>query len=66
MTYTSGFGKTGGVASSFIAAGTSWDLIKIRMEMNRISNNQTYYAEVTFDKWAGATEISPEPERVKT
>jgi len=55
MTYTAGFGKTGGAASSFIAAGTSWDLIKIRMEMNRISNNQTYYAEVTFDKWAGAT-----------
>jgi hypothetical protein len=55
MTYTAGFGKTGGAASSFIAAGTSWDLIKIRMEMNRIVNNQTYYAEVTFDKWAGAT-----------
>lgn len=55
MTYTSGFGKTGGAASSFIAAGTSWNLIKIRMEMNRIANNQTYYAEVTFDKWAGAT-----------
>jgi hypothetical protein len=55
MTYTAGFGKTGGAASSFIAAGTSWDLIKIRMELNRISDNQTYYAEVYFDKWVGAT-----------
>jgi len=55
MTYTAGFGKTGGAASSFIAAGTSWDLIKIRMEINRIANNQTYFTEVTFDKWAGAT-----------
>lgn len=55
ITYTSGFGKTGGAASSFVAAGTTWDLIKIRMEMNRIVDNQTYFAEVTFDKWAGAT-----------
>jgi hypothetical protein len=55
MTYTAGFGKTGGAASSFIAAGTSWDLVKIRMEMNRIADNQTYFAEVTFDKWVGAT-----------
>ena len=55
ITYTSGFGKTGGAASSFIAAGTTWDLIKIRMEMNRIVDNQTYFAEVTFNKWAGAT-----------
>lgn len=55
ITYTAGFGKSGGAASSFISAGTSWDLIKIRMELNRITDNQTYYAEVTFDKWAGAT-----------
>lgn len=55
MTYTSGFGKTGGAASTFIAVGTSWDLIKIRMEMTRNSNNTKYYAEVYFDKWAGAT-----------
>ena len=55
MTYTSGFGKTGGAASTFIAAGTSWDLIKIRMEMTRNSNNTKYYAEVYFDKWTGAT-----------
>jgi hypothetical protein len=55
MTYTSGFGKTGGAASSFITAGTTWDLIKIRMELTRIADNQTYFTEVTFDKWAGAT-----------
>jgi hypothetical protein len=55
ITYTSGFGKTGGAASTFIAAGTTWDLIKIRMEMTRGSNNTKYYAEVYFDKWAGAT-----------
>jgi hypothetical protein len=55
MTYTSGFGKTGGAASSFVTAGTSWDKIKIRMELTRIVDNQTYYAEVSFDKWAGAT-----------
>jgi hypothetical protein len=55
MTYTPGFGKTGGAASSFISAGTSWNLVKIRMEMNRIVDNQTYFAEVTFDKWVGAT-----------
>jgi hypothetical protein len=55
MTYTSGFGKTGGAASSFVTAGTSWDLIKIRMELTRIVDNQTYYAEVSFDKWADAT-----------
>jgi hypothetical protein len=55
MAYVSGFGKTGGAASSFIAAGTSWDLIKIRMEMTLVSNSTKYYAEVYFDKWAGAT-----------
>ena len=55
MTYTSGFGKTGGAASSFVAAGSSWDLIKIRMELTRIVDNQTYYSEVYFDKWVGAT-----------
>jgi hypothetical protein len=55
ITYTSGFGKTGGAASTLIAAGTSWDLIKIRMEMTRGINNTKYYAEVYFDKWAGAT-----------
>lgn len=55
ITYTAGFGKTGGAASAFITAGTPWDLIRIRMEMNRIADNQTYFAEVTFDKWAGAT-----------
>ena len=55
MTYTSGFGKTGGAASSFIAAGTPWDLIRIRMELTRIVDNQTYYVEVSFDKWTDAT-----------
>ena len=55
MTYVSGFGKTGGAASAFIAAGTSWDLIKIRMEMTLVSNSTKYYAEASFDKWAGAT-----------
>jgi len=55
MTYTSGYGKTGGAASAFIAAGTSWDLIKMRMELTRVADNQTYYAEVQFDKWSGAT-----------
>ena len=54
MTYVSGFGKTGGAASAFISAGTSWDSIKIRMEMTRNSNNTKYYAEVYFDKWSGA------------
>jgi hypothetical protein len=55
MTYTSGFGKTGGAASSFVTAATSWDQIKIRMELTRIVDNQTYYVEVSFDKWVGAT-----------
>lgn len=55
MTYVSGFGKTGGAASAFIAAGTSWDLVKIRMEMTLVSNSTKYYAEAYFDKWAGAT-----------
>jgi len=55
MTYTSGFGKTGGAASAFVAAGTAWDLIKIRMEMTLNSNNTKYYAEAYFDKWSGAT-----------
>lgn len=54
MTYVSGFGKTGGAASAFIAAGTTWDLIKIRMEMTLVSNSTKYYAEAYFDKWAGA------------
>ena len=55
MTYVSGFGKTGGAASTFIAAGTSWDSVKIRMEMTLVSNSTKYYAEIYFDKWAGAT-----------
>jgi hypothetical protein len=55
MTYVSGFGKTGGAADAFVAAGTAWDLIKIRMEMTLKSNNTKYYAEAYFDKWAGAT-----------
>ena len=55
MTYTSGFGKTGGAASSFVSAGTSWDRIKIRMELNNITASQTYFTEVSFDKWIGAT-----------
>jgi len=55
MTYVSGFGKAGGAASAFVAAGTSWDLIKIRMEMTRVANNTKYYAEAYFDKWSGAT-----------
>ena len=55
MTYVSGFGKTGGAASAFIAAGTSWDSVKIRMEMTLASNSTKYYAEAYFDKWAGAT-----------
>jgi hypothetical protein len=54
ITYVSGFGKTGGAASAFIAAGTSWDYIKIRMEMTRVSNSTKYFTEVYFDKWAGA------------
>ena len=52
MVYTNGFGKTGGAASTFSG---SWDRIKIRMEMTQVSNNTKYYAEVAFDKWAGAT-----------
>ena len=55
MTYTSGFGKTGGAADAFVAAGTAWDLIKIRMEMTLNSNSTKYYAEAYFDKWSGAT-----------
>jgi len=55
MTYVSGFGKTGGAASTFIAAGTSWDSVKIRMEMTLVSNSTKYYAEAHFDKWTGAT-----------
>ena len=55
MTYASGFGKTGGAASAFVAAGTAWDLIKIRMEMTLNSNSTKYFAEASFDKWAGAT-----------
>lgn len=54
MSYVSGFGKTGGAASAFIAAGTSWDYIKIRMQFNRISESKTYFTEVYFDKWSGA------------
>ena len=55
MTYVNGFGKTGGAADAFVAAGTAWDLIKIRMEMTLKSNNTKYYAEAYFDKWVGAT-----------
>lgn len=55
MTYVSGYGKTGGAADAFVAAGTAWDLIKIRMEMTLNSNSTKYYAEAYFDKWAGAT-----------
>ena len=55
MTYTNGFGKTGGAASAFVAAGTAWDLIKIRMEMTLNSNSTKYYAEAYFDKWSDAT-----------
>jgi hypothetical protein len=54
ISYVSGFGKTGGAASAFIAAGTSWDLIKIRMEMTR-NGGSKYFAEAYFDKWSGAT-----------
>jgi hypothetical protein len=54
MTYTSGFGKSGGAASTFIAAGTAWDSVKIRMEMTRNIDNTKYYTEVYFDKWSGA------------
>ena len=52
MSYSSGFGKTGGAASSFSG---SWDRIKIRMELTQISNSTKYYSEVAFDKWSGAT-----------
>ncbi|MEJ6626932.1 MAG: hypothetical protein QNL32_03615 [Actinomycetes bacterium] len=55
MTYVSGFGKTGGAADAFVAAGTEWDLIKIRMEMTLKSNSVKYFAEAYFDKWSGAT-----------
>lgn len=54
MTYVSGYGKTGGAASAFIAAGTAWDSIKIRIEMTKVSNSTKYYSEVYFDKWSGA------------
>jgi len=54
ISYVSGFGKTGGAASAFISAGTSWDSIKIRMEMTR-NGGSKYFAEAYFDKWAGAT-----------
>jgi len=52
MIYTSGYGKSGGAASTFSG---SWDRIKIRMEMTLNSNSTKYYAEVAFDKWSGAT-----------
>ena len=52
MSYSSGYGKTGGAASSFSG---SWDRIKIRMELTQISNSTKYYSEVAFDKWSGAT-----------
>lgn len=55
MSYVNGYGKTGGAADAFVAAGTAWDLIKIRMEMTLKSNNTKYYAEAYFDKWVGAT-----------
>ena len=55
MTYVLGYGKSGGAASAFVTAGTSWDLIKIRMEMTRVIGGNTYFAEAYFDKWAGAT-----------
>ena len=55
MTYVSNFGKTGGAASAFVTAGTTWDLIKIRMEMTLVSNSTKYFAEAYFDKWAGAS-----------
>jgi hypothetical protein len=54
ISYVSGFGKTGGAASALISAGTSWDSIKIRMEMTR-NGGSKYFAEAYFDKWAGAT-----------
>lgn len=55
MTYVTGYGKSGGAADAFVAAGTAWDLIKIRMEMTLNSNSTKYYAEAYFDKWPGAT-----------
>lgn len=48
--YTSGFGKTGGAASSFSG---SYDRVKIRME-NNISGTLRW-AEVAFDTWSGIT-----------
>jgi hypothetical protein len=54
ISYALGFGKTGGAASAFISSGTSWDLIKIRMEMTR-NGGSKYFAEAYFDKWSGAT-----------
>jgi hypothetical protein len=55
MTYVLGFEKTGGAADAFVAAGTAWDLIKIRMEMTLKSTSTKYFAEAYFDKWSDAT-----------
>lgn len=55
MTYVSGFEKTGGAADAFVAAGTAWNLIKIRMEMTLKSTSTKYFAEAYFDKWSDAT-----------
>ena len=53
--YQAGYEKNGTAYTNFVNAGTSWNLIRIRMQMTRISDGLVYYADVSFDKWAGAT-----------
>ena len=52
--YSAGYGKAGGdVAATLTANGTTFNRVRYRMEGNY--NGTLRYADVSFDKWSGAT-----------
>jgi hypothetical protein len=60
ISYTSGFGRGGTAVTSFANSGAAWDRIRVRLEARLASNSTSYYTDVYFDKWAGATLASLE------
>jgi hypothetical protein len=53
IVYTNGYGRAGTAVTNFANSGKTWDLIRVRFEATLSST--LYYADVYFNKWAGAT-----------
>jgi hypothetical protein len=55
LSYTAGYEYNGTAVTNFTNSGKAWDLVRVRMQFTLASNSTTYYTDVYFDRWSGAT-----------